>query len=111
MKNRFQAASGTRWMPDWVAKVMDAGPDETVEGVMTYLRDAAGFDIRIKSNVPIRESWHRKVGRVQSQDEALLVLKEATRAMGCTVVQRGRLLTILTTQDAMKECVPLPTWH
>ena len=111
MKSRFETGFDPSWMPEWIARVVAPNSTDTVEGVLRYLRDAAGFDIKIKSNVPLAESWHRRVRRAENEEEALSLLKEATAALGCTVVRKGRLLTILTAHDSKKECMPLPRWR
>ena len=81
---------------------------DTLEAILHYLCNTAGYDIRVKPNVPMRESRHRRVGRAASEQEALCLLRQAAAGMGCTVLRKGRRLTVLTAHDAKKECVPLP---
>ena len=82
---------------------------ESVEKILDYLHEAAGFTIEIKRNVPIGRSTHRLEKPLENEEQALALLKQAMAGIGCTVSQKGRSLRIITAHDAKKHYVPLPT--
>ena len=86
-----------------------SGMTESVEKILDYLHEAAGFTIEIKRNVPIGRSTHRLEKPLENEEQALALLKQAMAGIGCTVSQKGRSLRIITAHDAKKHYVPLPT--
>src|SRR5438067_1780094 len=80
-----------------------------VEAVLHYLRDAAGFVIDIRPNVPIEQSKTAPTGHPMTEEHALVLLQQAVTDIGCVVLQKGRQLTILTVQEAKKQYMSLPT--
>ena len=115
MKNTNRIAGGGRWLAEWIVRL--AAPKSTyfspmthgIENVLNYLRDAAGFAIAIKPNVPFTQSQHREVGEPENEEQALTLLRQAMTGIGCTVLRKGRLLTIVTAHEAKKHFLPLPT--
>lgn len=87
-------------------------PDEDhvsgLEAILNYLHDAGGFSIAIKPNVPLDRVLDRQFATPQNEEQALSELHQAAAEIGCTVVRRGQLLTILTPQQAKKHPLPLP---
>ncbi len=76
--------------------------------VLNYLHEAAGFIIQVKPNVsvaPTVDVWHDKT---VEPTEAVDLLKKALVKKDCAVIQRGRALNIMRTQDLKKTWIPLP---
>ena len=115
MKTTEQTPNHRWWVPGWIARLAASrsthfwNMSDSVENILSYLRDAAGFAIDIKPNVPIERSRRRPGGPLENEEQALLLLKQAMGAIGCTVLRKGRLLKIITVQEAKKHWLPLPT--
>ena len=76
--------------------------------VLDYLREDGGFTINIKPDAQVNRSISLRVDRQPSHEEALAMIRQTVAGMGCTVVRKGRVLTIVTSREAKKNCIPLP---
>ncbi len=81
---------------------------DSMEKILNYLHDAAGFAIQITSNVPIGKSEHRLEAPPQNEEHALAQLRQAMAGIGCTVLQKGRSIRIITAHESKKHYLPLP---
>jgi len=112
---REQAVSALQSLLGGIARLTApraARVDRTPEGaerILNYLREAAGFLVDIKPGVPIRESKSLWDGQPLAEEDALVLLKQALTGIGCTVLRKGRMLTIVTAEEAKKCRIPLPT--
>ena len=79
-----------------------------LDSVLNYLRDAAGFIIHVKPNVPVTppvDLWHEEP---LQPAQAVNLLREDLTRKGCAIIQRGRWLSIIRNQDLKKSWIPLP---
>jgi hypothetical protein len=76
--------------------------------LLNYFRETVGLLIHASSSVPMERKvdlWHdQPVNRA----DALLLLKQALIEKGCMLIQRGPLFSIIRSQDAKKNYIPLP---
>ncbi len=79
-----------------------------LQRVFDYFSTAAGVFIHVKPNVDIWtpvDAWH---AHELNRDEALDLLQEILSKKGCTVIQDGRMLTVIRSEDVKKSYIPLP---
>ncbi len=79
-----------------------------LETVLAHLHKSAGLPIGVKGDVPVERSldfWH---DQPVSAIEALSLLKQVLIPLGCTLIQKGPLFSIIRTADVKKHCIPLP---
>jgi hypothetical protein len=79
-----------------------------LRNVLKYISDAAGIVINAQPNVPLHREvdlWRDKP--VDSQ-EAISLLGRSLGKQDCTLVQRGRVLKIMRSNDLKKCRIPLP---
>jgi type II secretory pathway component GspD/PulD (secretin) len=79
-----------------------------LDTVLDYLRESTGLWIHIRPEVALERTvdlWHDEPLSVA---DALAMLKQALIKKGCTLVQKGRMLNIIRSQDVKKHCIPLP---
>ena len=80
----------------------------SLDSVLNYLRDAAGFIIHVKPNVPVTppvDLWHEEP---LQPAQAVNLLREDLTRKGCAIIQRGRWLSVIRSQDLKKSWIPLP---
>jgi hypothetical protein len=82
---------------------------DDAQPVLQFLRDVAGFVIDVRPKVPVETLKFARHLRLTSEQYALALLHDELATAGCTVLQRGRTLTILTLDEAKKAYMPLPT--
>jgi hypothetical protein len=112
MKDTNQTASYWRSLCERAAASQSAGVvpmTDDVEDILKYLREAGGYTIDISANLPVKELKHGRGVAPVDEDQALVLLKEAVGEVGCKVLQKGRLLRIITAHEAKKHFLPLPT--
>ncbi len=79
-----------------------------LETVVNYLREVAGCIIHVRSDALIErpvDLWHDQP--VDTAD-ALDLLKQVLTETGCTVLQNGRRLNIIGSEELKKNRIPLP---
>ena len=103
-------------VPPPVAKsaVLTSIPDKTLrlnfrgvplEMVLNYMSDAAGFIIHPKVDVKGKVTvWSDKP---LTKEESVTLLKQVLNENGYTAIQDDRILTILKTEDAKKNAIPV----
>jgi hypothetical protein len=81
----------------------------TLAAVLDYVAQATGLIIRVKSNVDVNctVDWDHQT---LNSEEAPVLLKQALNQKGYTAIPRGRMLTILRSQDVIV-CHPLQVEH
>jgi len=82
--------------------------DVPLQFVLDYLREDAGFSIDIKPDTQLDRSLSLPVDQQPTHDEAISMVRQALSPMGCTLVRKGRVLTIISSREAKKNCIPLP---
>jgi type II secretory pathway component GspD/PulD (secretin) len=75
--------------------------------VLDYIGNAAGFLVEVKSNVAVNDKVDIRSKQPLSHDEALDLLERVLHKRGCTLVQNGRRLSIMRTEDAKKTYIPI----
>ncbi len=76
--------------------------------VLNYLREAAGFVVHVKPDVPRSRMVDLWLDQPLETAEALALVKQALLKTGCALVQKGRLLSVIPSQDLKKTSIPLP---
>jgi hypothetical protein len=82
---------------------------ERLETVLDHLHRTAGLLIGIKGNVRTDRTidlWH---DQPVTTAEALCLLKQRLMQIGCTVIQKGAIFSVMRIDDAKKICIALPT--
>ena len=82
--------------------------ESSLETVLNYLRESAGLIIHVSSNVKMERTLDLCRDEPVSAAEALVLLKQALIEKGCTLIQKGRLLSIIRSQDVKKHWILLP---
>ncbi len=76
-----------------------------LEMVLNYMSDAAGFIIHPKVDVKGKVTvWSDKP---LTQEESVTLLKQVLNENGYTAIQDDRILTIMKTEDAKKNAIPV----
>jgi len=80
----------------------------SLETVLNYLRKSAGLIIHVSSNVKMERTVDLWRDEPVTTAEALVLLKQVLIEKGCTLIQKGRLLSIIRSQDVKKNWILLP---
>ena len=78
-----------------------------LELVLNYMRDAGGFVFRIKPNVELQRELDFWNEQPLKKEDALALLKHALDEKGYTAIEDGRMLTIIRSEDACKNYIPI----
>lgn len=78
-----------------------------LRAVLDYVSDAAGFTVEVRRNVAVNEAVDAWSNQPLDNDQALDLLRHILRDRGCTLVQNGRKLAIMRTEDAKKSYIPI----
>ena len=78
-----------------------------LQTVLDCIGNAAGFMVEVKSNVAVNEKVDIQSNQRLSEDEALNLLEQLLHKRGCTLIQNGRKLSIMRTEDAKKSYIPI----
>lgn len=81
-----------------------------LETVLDYMSKAAGFTIHPTHNVDIRGKVDIWSDQPLSKPEAVALLKQILSENGYSVIQDGRLLTIVPTAEIKKDAIPTETF-
>lgn len=79
-----------------------------LETVLDHLHQSAGLPIAIKGNVQMERTidlWHDQPVTLA---EALSLLRQRLMALGCTLIQKGAVFSIIGIEEAKKTCIALP---
>ena len=79
-----------------------------LDTVLDQFYRSAGLIIRAKANVHTGCMIDLCHEQPVSAPEALALLKKVLVEMGCTLVQKGPLFSVIRSQDLKKHCIPLP---
>jgi len=79
-----------------------------LETVLDHLHKSAGLWIQVKSNVPAEGTMDLCHNEPVSRAEALSLLKKALCQMGCTLIRKGAIFSVIRSEDVKKNCIPLP---
>lgn len=102
--------------PRQVNRTKSFAPDQTLrlnfrnaplQMVLDHISDIAGFQVDVKSNVAVNDKVDIQSKQPVSHDEALNLLKQVLHEHGCTLIQNGRKLAIMRTQEAKKSYIPI----
>ncbi len=79
-----------------------------LETVLDHLHKSAGLIIHITSNVQTEATVDLCHDRPVTTSEALMLLKKVLVGIGCTLVQKGPIFSVIRSQDVKKHYIPLP---
>lgn len=81
--------------------------DASLETVLKYLSDAAGFIINVKPGTSIRGKVNIFSSQPVSKEEAVDLLDTALIQNGLAAIQQGRMITIVNRDEAKTQHVPV----
>lgn len=102
--------------PQKVNRTGDFAPGQTLRlkfrntplrKVLGYLSKSVGLMIDVQPNVAVDERVDAFSDQPLSHDEALNLLEKILHEQGCTLIQNGRTLAIMRTEDAKKSYIPI----
>src|SRR5205807_2525264 len=81
--------------------------DASLETVLKYLSEAAGFIINVKPGTSIRGKVNIMSSQPVSKDEAVDLLDTALIQNGLAAIRNGRMITIVSRDEAKTQHVPV----
>lgn len=75
--------------------------------VLDYIGKMTGLIIEVKPNVVVNNLIDVYSDRPLNNHEALGLLEQTLHKQGCTIIQNGRWIAIMRTEDAKKTYIPI----